>query len=81
MFKIGDYVKPKPEWTVPPFNVVPSGRIDAFEMNGIAAYVGGRAFGTYVFDLDENPTEQPPAIEPPVKTPAQQELQLSREEK
>lgn len=58
MLKLGDFVKPKPEWTVPPFNVIPSGRIEGFGMNGQAVYVNGRAIATYVFDLVENPTEE-----------------------
>lgn len=83
-FKIGDYVKPRSEWTVPPFNAcdIPSGRITAFGMNGFAAYVNGRAFGTYCFELAEPPADEPPpAVEAPAEEPAprQYQLQLSRE--
>lgn len=71
MLKLGDFVKPKPEWTVPPFNVIPSGRIEGFGMNGQAVYVNGRAIATYVLDLVENPTDEQLSASKP--TPAKPE--------
>jgi len=67
--KIGDFVVPKPEWTKPPFDIVPSGRVVGFGMNGLAAYLEGRrgATGTYVFDVVENPTAEQIAASQPTK--------------
>ena len=58
-FKVGDQVKPRPEWREDP-NRIPSGRIVRIEPWGDvgAIYVEGehRAFAAYVFALDEEQT-------------------------
>jgi hypothetical protein len=65
--KLGDFVMPKPEWTMPSFNVVPSGRVTGFGMSGQAIYVNGRAIATYVFDVVEDPTDEQIAASQPTK--------------
>jgi hypothetical protein len=59
MLKLGDFVRPRPEWIGDPNNV-PNGRVRAFGMSGFAVYVGAerRAFGAYVFDLVDNPADE-----------------------
>lgn len=59
MLKLGDFVKPKPEWIGDP-NSIPTGRVRALEMSGFAVYVGDakQAFAHYVFDVVDNPTEE-----------------------
>jgi hypothetical protein len=56
-FKIGDMVRPRPEWHGDP-NEVPSGRVRKVEVFGEdgALYVGDerRAFAGYVFEVDIN---------------------------
>jgi hypothetical protein len=56
LFKIGDCVRPKPEWKGDP-NRIPTGtvrKVEAWGSEG-AIYVGDerRAFATYVFERSE----------------------------